>query len=206
MNRRDLIKLVGVITGGSMIGGQFFLSGCNAGGKAAGGAFNETNLALLNEIGETIIPTTNTPGAKAANVAEFMRILVTDCYTQAEQEAFIKGIDEIDVVSNKLHKNDFVKCTPEQRHDILVSLEKEAKEYNHKVWEADKPEREKFKAEKRPYNFVASPKHYYSMMRQMTIAGYFNSEIGAKQALEYLPVPGKFDGAYPYKKGDKAFY
>ena len=206
MNRRDLIKLVGVLTGGSMIGGQFFLSGCNAGGNAASGAFNEANLALLNEIGETILPATATPGAKAANVAEFMRILVTDCYNQGNQEAFIKGISEIDVVSNKMHKNDFIKCTPEQRTEILLSLEKEAKEYNQKVWEADKPEREKFNNEKRPYNFVASPKHYYTMMRQLTIGGFLNSEIAAKEIMEYLPVPGKFDGAYPYKKGDKAFY
>ena len=49
------------------------------------------------------------------------------------------------------------------------------------------------------------PVHYFLMLKQLTILGYFTSETGASQALNYIAVPGKYDGSYPYKKGDKAW-
>jgi hypothetical protein len=204
MDRRELLRLVALLTGGAMIGGDVFLSGCTNTAKADVG-FSTANLALLDEIGETIIPTTDTPGAKAAQVSEFMKSIVTDCYTQAEQEAFSKGITQLEDACEKMHGHSFMDCTPQQRHDFLVSLEKEAKTYNEEKEQKDKPGREKAKQEGRPYEFIPSPKHYYTMMKQLTIGGYFSSKIGCKQALRYLPVPGKYDGAYPYKKGDRAF-
>jgi hypothetical protein len=204
MERRELLKLIAVLTGGAMIGGEAFLTGCKPADKTAAG-FTAAHVALLNEVGETIIPATDTPGAKAANVGEYMKVIVTDCYTQAEQDAFMKGLAQLDEACKKMHSKSFMDATPQQRHDLLVSLEKEAKDYNKEQWEKDKPEKKKFEDEGRPYNFVGSPKHYYTMMKQMSIGGYFSSEIGYKQALRYLPVPGKYDGAYAYNKGDKAF-
>jgi hypothetical protein len=49
------------------------------------------------------------------------------------------------------------------------------------------------------------PSHYFRMMKELTLLGYFTSEIGSKQARRYVPVPGRFEGCIPYKKGDKAF-
>jgi hypothetical protein len=43
------------------------------------------------------------------------------------------------------------------------------------------------------------------MVKQLTIWGYFTSEPGATKALRYVAVPGKYDGNFPYKKGDKAW-
>lgn len=204
MERRELLKLIAVLTGGAMIGGEAFLSGCKTVGKTDAG-FSAANIALLNEVGETIIPATDTPGAKAANVGEYMKAIVTDCYTQAEQDAFMKGLTQLDEASKKMHSKSFMDAAPEQRHALLVSLEKEAKEYNKQQTDKDRPEKEKFENEGKPYDFVGLPKHYYTMMKQMSIGGYFSSEVGVKQALRYLPVPGKYDGAYAYNKGDKAF-
>jgi len=42
-------------------------------------------------------------------------------------------------------------------------------------------------------------------MKQLTLNGYFSSKIGMTEALRHLPVPGKFDGAFPYTKGDRAW-
>ena len=69
MDRRELLKMVALVTGGVVIGGDIFLSGCKTGAKADAG-FTASNIALLDEIAETIIPATVTPGAKAAKVAE----------------------------------------------------------------------------------------------------------------------------------------
>lgn len=184
MDRRELLKMVALLTGGAVVGSEFFLAGCTAGAKAEVG-FTPANIALLDEVGETILPATSSPGAKAAQVGEFMKVYVTDCYPQASQDAFIKGINELDEASKKLSGKSFMESTPEQRHDLLLNLEKEAREFNKE--------------------HGTEPKHYYTMMKQLTLLGFFTSKTGSKDALRYVPVPGKYDGAFPYKKGDKAW-
>ncbi|HEY6505914.1 MAG TPA: gluconate 2-dehydrogenase subunit 3 family protein [Chitinophagaceae bacterium] len=204
MDRRELLKMVALLTGGAVIGSEFFLSGCTAGGKAELG-FTPGNIALLDEVGETILPATSSPGAKAAQVGEFMKVYVTDCYPQASQDAFIKGINDLDADCKKLHSKSFMDCTPEQRHEFLLSLEKQSKEFNTGPQEEDKKNRAELKAKNKEYDFVAKPRHYYTMMKQLTLLGFFTSKVGATQALRHIPVPGKYDGAYSYKKGDKAW-
>jgi hypothetical protein len=204
MDRRELLKTVAALTGGVVIGGEFFLAGCTSGAKTEAG-FTAGNIALLDEVAETIIPATNTPGAKAAKVGEFMKVMVTDCYTQAQQDAFMKGIGTLDEACKKANSKSFMDCTAEQRHALLVSLEKEAKDFDKAVSEKDKPQREEFEKKGRKYDFVSSPRHYYTMMKQLTLLGFFSSKTGMTETLRHLPVPGKYDGAFPYTKGDKAW-
>lgn len=201
MDRRELLKKIAILTGGVVIGGEVFLSGCTSGAKAS--AFSPATIALLDEIGETIIPATATPGAKAAAVGEFMKIMITDCYTEAEQKIFTEGIEKLQEVCKKMQGKSFMDCTPQQRHDLLISLEKEAKQFNTKRDEAEKEQREIAKAAKQP--FVGAPPHYYTMMKQLTLWGFFTSRTGMTETLRHLPVPGRYDGALPYKKGDKAW-
>jgi hypothetical protein len=203
MDRRELLKMIAVLTGGAVIGGEVFLSGCktNASGSTT---FSAENIALLDEVGETIIPTTDTPGAKAAKVGEYMKLIVTDCYTEAQQKVFTEGMAGLDKACEKLNGKTFMDCSADQRKAFLITLEKEAKEFNKQRDEKDKPAKDKAKQEMDP-NYVGSPSHYYTMMKQLTLMGYFTSEIGSKQALRWLPIPGKYDGALPYKKGDKAW-
>jgi len=210
MNRRDLLKQIALLTGGAVIGGELFLTGCKTGAKADAG-FTAANISLLDEVAETIIPATSTPGAKAAKVGEFMKVMVTDCYTQKQQDAFVSGIGELDEACKKMHSKGFMDCTPEQRKAFLVSLEKEAKEFNQKRDEADKPLREEHKkknealAWKDQKEFEGSPSHYYTMMKQLTLLGFFTSKTGMTETLRHVPVPGKYDGAFAYNKGDKAW-
>ena len=210
MDRRELLKMIAVLTGGVVIGGEVFLSGCKVGAKADAG-FTAANISLLDEIGETIIPATATPGAKAAKIAEFMKVIVTDCYTQKQQTAFTNGISELEAACKKMHSKNFMDCTPQQRHDFLVSLEKEAKEFNTKRDAEDKPKKEangkanSALAWKDQKEFEGSPSHYYTMMKQLTLWGFFSSKTGMTETLRHLPVPGRYDGALPYAKGDKAW-
>ncbi len=203
MDRRELLKMIAVLTGGAVIGGEVFLSGCNT-NTSGGATFSAENIALLDEVGETIIPATNTPGAKAAKVGECMKTIVTDCYTEAQQKVFTEGMAGLDEACKKLNGKTFMDCTAEQRKAFLITLEKEAKEFNKQRDEKDKAAKEKARLEMDP-DYVGSPSHYYTMMKQLTLMGYFTSEIGCKQALRFLPIPGKYDGAFPYKKGDKAW-
>ena len=184
MNRREALSRVAIIMGGTVLGAEAFLSGCKTNTK--GITLSQDDIAFLDEVAETIIPTTTSPGAKAAKVGDFMKVMVNDCYEEKDQTIFVDGIKKLDEASKKLNSKTFMESTPEQRKTLLESLDKEAKEYQ----KTAKPE---------------DPKHYFTMMKQLTLSGYFTSEIGATKALRYVAVPGKFVGSYPYKKGDKAW-
>jgi Gluconate 2-dehydrogenase subunit 3 len=204
MDRRELLKMVALLTGGVVIGGEVFLTGCKTGVKTEAG-FTPANIALLDEVGETILPATSSPGAKAAQVGEFMKVYVTDCYNQEAQDVFTKGMTDLQEACNKMHSKSFMDCTPDQRKQLLLKLEEEAKPYNKALEDKDKPGRDAAKEANKEYDFVPSARHYYTMMKQLTLLGFFTSKPGATQALRNVPVPGRYDGALPYKKGDKAF-
>jgi hypothetical protein len=184
MNRREALSRVAILTGGAVLGAEAFLSGCKTNSK--GISLSTDNVAFLDEVAETIIPKTATPGAKDAKVGEFMKVMVNDCYETKDQTIFIEGIKKLDEASKKLNSKGFMEATPAQRKALLESLDKEAKEYQ----KTAKPE---------------DPKHYFTMFKQLTLSGFFTSEVGATKALRYVAVPGKFVGSYPYKKGDKAW-
>ena len=187
MNRRDLLQNVAILLGGSIVGSTVFsIAGCQSTDKAVNALFSESQLAFMNEIADTILPETSSPGAKAANVGKFMSVMVLDCYEPANQKIFMDGLKKIDELSEKNFSTSFVKATAQQRTELLTILDKEQNEY-----QAAKTKE--------------APSHYFRMMKELSVLGYFSSKEGATQALRYLPVPGKYDGAYPYKKGDKAW-
>jgi hypothetical protein len=204
MERRELLKVIALFTGAAMVGGEFLLSGCKS-DLTEVPVFSESTMSLLNEIGETIIPKTDTPGAKDANVAEVMKTVVTECYTPASQAAFMEGIVQIDKESKKKFSKNFMEMTVPQREELLTSLEEVANKYNDEQNKKDDPKREEMKKKDKEFDFVSSPRHYYTMMKQLTLLAYFSSEEGMTKALRYLPIPGKYDGAYKYTKGEKAF-
>lgn len=187
MNRRDALERVALILGGTVIGGAAFLQGCNTQEKkTAGFSLTKAQIDFLDEVAETIIPSTNTPGAKAAMVGAFMNTMVTDCYTETEQKIFAAGLAELDNSSNHMFNKGFMGITSQQRTSLLNQVNKELKAYNESKKDGD-------------------PNHYFGMMKQLTLLGYFTSEIGATQALRYVAIPGKYEGCVPYKKGDRAW-
>lgn len=210
MDRRELLKMIAVITGGTVIGADFFLAGCKA-TDTSSIVFSETEIMLLNEVGETIIPATDTPGAREAQTGKFAALIVTDCYTDRQQAVFKEGLAKLESACKTMHGKSYLECTPEQRHAFLLTLEKEAKEADGITEKGNRERREIHEQTnaKLPWKdqkeFDADPLHYYTMIKQLTLWGYFSSEPGVTKALRHVPVPGKYDGNYPYKKGDRAF-
>ncbi|MDA0195980.1 MAG: gluconate 2-dehydrogenase subunit 3 family protein [Bacteroidetes bacterium] len=185
MNRRDALSTVSLILGGTVVGSHAFLTGCQPKRSFKSGILKPDDMILLEEVAETILPTTeNSPGAKAAGVGEFMNPMITDCYPEVEQQIFTAGLVQLESTCKTQYGDRFIDLKPEQRHQFLLSLEKEAKEYN---------------TDRETKNDGTAPQpHYYSMIKQLTLLGYFTSEIGQTQALRYLPVPGKYQGCIPY--------
>jgi len=207
MERREAVKYISILLGGTFIGANAFLTGCKSdSGETT--EFSPEQIAYLDEIAETIIPTTSTPGAKAAKVGEFMTVMVNDCYEAGDQRVFREGMKKLNDASEKKYDKEFMSLSPEQRKELLIAVDKEAKAYQEKVNAFNTKENEK-EAEARntgkKYERQHMSPHYFTMMKQLTLLGYFTSEIGCKQALRYAPVPGRYEGCVPYKKGDKAW-
>ncbi len=186
MKRREAISRAALLMGGTFVGAQAFLSGCQQQAPKEG-LFSADDVALLDEVGETILPNTEgSPGAKAARIGEFMKIIVTDCYSDAEQKVFVGGLVKLNKASQEMQGDVFMLISPEKREKLLVALLAQAESFNESKAEND-------------------PVHYFTMMHQLTIWGYFSSEPGAMQALRYVAVPGRWEGCVPYARGDKAW-
>jgi len=188
MDRRQALSRVGLLLGGTVIGASYFLEGCKPEGKKLTSVndFSAEDIAYLDEVADTILPTTSTPGAKAAKVGAFMTVMVRDCYTEKQQKVFMEGMSKLNDASKTKFDKVYMEITPDQRTELLTDLDKEQKAFTAKQ-----------KGEENP--------HYFRMMKELTLLGYFTSEIGATKALRYVESPGKYDGNYDYKKGDKAW-
>jgi hypothetical protein len=188
MTRRDALARVSLMLGGTIIGSDIFLYGCKADTMQLSSVeFTENNIRFLDEVGETIIPTSaDSPGAKAAGIGEFMKVIVTDCYEAKDQEAFLAGIGQLNEAAKTAHGQDFMDLSAEDKKALLTELDREANAYQGSM-AAD------------------APNHYFSMMKQLTLWGYFSSEVGATQALRYVETPGRWEACIPYEKGDKAW-
>lgn len=179
MERRELLKMIAAATGAVMIGLPDFVYGQSPlpNGKPA---FSERDVALLDEIAETILPRTQTPGAKDAGAGLFMAQFVTDCYTPEDQATFRAGLADID----KRAGGRFMAMAPEARTALLSALDSEAKA---------------------PAGPGQAKPHYFTMIKQLVIFSFFTSKAGATEALRYVAVPGRYDGDLAYERGTPAW-
>jgi len=186
MNRREALSATALLLGGTIVGAQAFLSGCRQ-QTPIEGLFSADDVTFLDEVGETILPATpDSPGAKASGIGQFMKTMVSDCYTDDEQKEFKAGIAKINHAAQEKHGNDFMLLDAAQKESLLIALWEQAQSYG------------EAKAE-------SAPVHYFTMMHQLTNWGYFSSEPGATQALRYIAVPGRWEGCVPYQVGEKAW-
>ncbi|HQQ98727.1 MAG TPA: gluconate 2-dehydrogenase subunit 3 family protein, partial [Cyclobacteriaceae bacterium] len=175
--RRQAITTSAALLGGMYLGTRW-LTGCTPGKHPD--LFSPETAVLLNQVGETIIPaTTGSPGASAAHIGEFMQVMVADCYDEAHQKAFTDGVHEL---TNK----NFMDLSQVAQIEFLLLLEKEALKYNED-------------------RIDHSPKHYFSLMKDLTMQGYFSSEVGATTALRHVPIPGRYNGCVDYVAGTPAW-
>lgn len=220
ITRREAVARVAALLGGvALIGGNALITGCRAERTDVPFTpFTSDEIAYLDEIADTILPTTSTPGAKAAKTGEFMARMVTDSYSPEDQKIFRTGMVNLDDASkDKNGGKSFMQATPEQRLALLKTLDKEHFDYS---------EKQRLEGLKKSKDFLTRalqenapttesqqaaaateepPNRYFRMMKELALLGYFTSEIGATQALRYEESPGKWEPCIPYKTGEKAY-
>ncbi len=186
MNRRNALKALSLATGGVLTASALSWTGCQT-EPTVFRFFKPEDTATLDQIGETILPKTeDSPGAGEIGISEFIDIYSADCLKPSHQTALRNAYTQFLLDIKAKHGDDFVDLEPQQQHDILLALDEEAIVYNQSL--APK-----------------QPPHFFSMLKNMVLFGYFSSKEGAKQALRYLPVPGRYDGNFPFQAGDKAW-
>jgi hypothetical protein len=198
INRREAIRRVSALLGGvAFVGGNSLLAAvekANSAGEGTLGKFSAQDVAYLDEIAETILPATKTPGAKAAKTGAFMALMVTDCYGPAEQKVFLDGMRKVDEAMRTANNVSFMTATPAQRLAVLTTLDHEQK----RVMDARG-------AVVAAEPASPQPAHYFRMMKELTLLGYFTSKIGCTEALRYVEAPGRFDPCLPYRPGEPAW-
>lgn len=162
--------------------------------------------ATVTELAEVIIPATKTPGAKAAKVNEIIDVVLKDCYKQDDQKRFMEGLAQTNKLSQDAYGKAFVQLDPTQRIEIVRKLEADAKQQLAQMSTAKVTKVENSQADMQmPDEKKKRYTPFFTMLKDLTLMGYFTSEIGCTQALEYVAVPGRYDGCVPLKPGQKAW-
>lgn len=177
MNRRDLLAFIAAATGTALIGAP------------AARAYDETSIgenlfspedaAFLNDVAEVILPETETPGARAADVGGFMTVYVSDCYTAAQQERFRESLATLRGWSEDVYGKPFDALSVSEKTAMIEDIARLARIETEKG---------------------ATP-HWFTPIHQLTLFGFFTSELGANEVLRYEPVPGEYIGDLDYDGG-----
>ncbi len=211
MNRRDALMRVAALTGATLslpaLADTLEASATRRTLTGKPVFFTADQDATVAELADTIIPTTTTPGAKAAKVNEVIDVILKDCYKEDDQRRFIEGLAQTNKLSQDAYGKAFVQLDPNQRIEIVKKLEADAKQQ--KAQMASERAAAKVENSQADLQMPDSKKRnvapFFSILKDLTLTGYFTSEIGCTQALEYVAVPGRYDGCVPLKPGQKAW-
>jgi hypothetical protein len=143
---------------------------------------NPQQNATVTTISELIIPQTDTPGAKAARVNEFIDLILTEWYDEEERSTFMTGLADVDSRTRDLYGKDFVDCVEKQQVEILQALDDEvaAREENARRRRTRPPQ-----------------KNFFFMMKQLTLVGYYTSQVGFEQELHGEIIPSRHAACVP---------
>jgi hypothetical protein len=133
----------------------------------------------LDVAAELIIPATDTPGARAAGVPQFVDRAVATFCTPADVEVIKGALDRMEADAQAQHGAAFAAISPAQQAALLMGYDTARG------------------APARPLG--------YSALKELVTVGYFTSEPGATKALRYDPVPGEYHGCVPLKDIGRAW-
>lgn len=180
MDRREALKRTALIMGGiisapTIVG---ILNGCQSKPSINWKPifFSEDQGILITRIADIIIPKTDTPGAKEVGVPEFIDSMVKDVFKKEDQDAFMKGLQEFDANATSEYGDPFINLSPEDQTEYVKKI--------HDAAIKDKTE----------------DKAFILKIKELTVAGFFTSEVGATQVLQYDVVPGAYHGCLPLRE------
>ena len=174
MQRRTLLKRLVYITGGVVLLPSCLQNRSKSSMLLKGLAIDSTQEALLSELSETIIPATDTPGAKDVSAHLFTLMMIDDCYKKEDQKKFMAGLNAFEEKTTKDFNNSYVDLSLAEREKLLNELE----------------------AKKTGDEELA---YFYSTVKKLTIQAYTTSKFFLTKVQVYELVPGRWHGSVPVK-------
>ncbi|MGA2428217.1 MAG: gluconate 2-dehydrogenase subunit 3 family protein [Candidatus Acidiferrum sp.] len=153
--------------------------------------------ALVVTMVDLIIPVTDTPGAKAARVNEFIDVILTDWATASERQAFLDGLASVDKKSNELYGKNFVDASVVQQTTLLRSMDDTAMAA-HRARSVRHGNTIPVDRDKQLQG------SFWDVFKGITIHGYYTSEIGFTQEENLQIIPGAYHGCVPLTAEKKA--
>jgi hypothetical protein len=183
INRREAIRRVALLMGGAVSAPAILgvLAGCSAEQAATQAEWKpafltQAQAALVAEVAEIMIPRTDTPGAKDVGIAAFIDKMLKDVYPKAEQTRFFAGLADLEAQAKREHGHAFLELEPALRAALV-------KQVHDPAVEAERASTVPVAERSRPFILT---------MKELTMLGFFTSQPGATQVLQYRPVPGAY--------------
>jgi hypothetical protein len=188
MDRREALKTTSFVIGMSLSASALpvLLHGCRSEAKRAEAAlgrtfepeyFDRDQIDLIAGLAETILPETDTPGAKTVGVHEFIDEEVKYMYSEDDQNIFVDGLREVQERAQATCGRKFQACSTEERVTLLSAMEQETSE--------------------------ETGRRFVQMLKEMTFRGYFTCEKIGKEVLRYDPIPGMYLGCVDIAAEDR---
>src|SRR3981081_50291 len=148
MNRRQAVKTATVLIGGVLVTSNGFLVACARDSNlSAGKAVSGAEPAVIEEIADTLLPTTpSSPGAKAAGAGAAINLLLTDCYEPDAQQRVVNGLKDFRSMCRKRCGDNFASLPQKEREQMLREIDAEAQK--------------------------AGSAHYFGLVRQLSLQAY----------------------------------
>lgn len=177
LSRRDVLKQFLLVSAGTML-----IPSCLQEKNKATVALKNIRISgdqekMLADFTETLLPRTDTPGAKDLAAHLFVLRMVDDCYSKANQQKFIKGLEDFERFVTTKYQQSFSDCSNATKNEIFKSLESK---------KGDSQDREFF----------------YFSVKHLTIEAYTTSQFYLTKIHIYKLVPGHFQGCVPVSQAD----
>ena len=187
ISRRDVLMQF-ALAASSPIAARLVSAGAMNSGDMHGptkhSVLNASQRKMVATLADMIIPPTDTPGAIQAGVPEFIEHIVNDWYTQHERQIFLAGLIELDADCISRFGRPFEASAIAQRVDALSVAEARSIAFRNAQANPSMGIQEETE--------TSSP--FFYKLKELTVLGYYTSELGATTELHYNPVPGRFDG------------
>ena len=187
MNRREMLERVALLMGGTLSASAItgILAAFEPPKEAAYApqTLTSTQDELVATIAELIIPTTDTPGGRAAGVNRFIDGMLTSIYAEAERKRFLRGLVGLEARA-KARGSSFLGSSVSTQVQILSELEAESVAARASG---------------------TAHENLFHLLKELTLIGYYRSEIGATQEQRWLMWPGYYKGDVPYKEIGRAW-
>lgn len=198
ITRRELLKKISLYMGGALTAPTIAaaLSGCGEDGYGTPASallswepriFSPAQAALVSDLAETIIPRTGTPGAKDVGVPQLIDSIVAEVFTSEQREEYLAGLTKFAIRMQNHYGAPFSTLDDQKKNSFVAKLNAAS---------LDKDGKDQF------YN---NEKTFYRTTRELTLLGFFRSEVGATQVLQYSPVPGEYKGCVPLREVGKTW-